>query len=144
MNKLFLKLLVLFVFTQLVTGCAGLADYTVELPGDYTIFRTSGDMIFIVPKLEDGLYGEKIIDEKVIEVAWDDRYILAKQMGLMTNPENPRYVDVINPEDISYWILDYTTDEVDGPFIESEFIDKRKELGISEDIVLQDVEDLRN
>lgn len=128
----------------LLTGCAGVSDFDVDLPGDYSIIRTSPDIVFISPKLEDGLFGETMIEEKVVEVAWNNRYILAKQIGFMSNPENHLYMEVLNPNDTSYWILDYTTDELAGPFTESEFTDKRSELGISEDIELKAVEDLRN
>ncbi len=34
----------------LLTGCAGLGDYDIDLPGDYSIVRTTAHNVTIAPK----------------------------------------------------------------------------------------------
>ena len=61
----------------------GLADYSYDLPGGYWLVRSSVHEISITPK--EGYDPENpppIIPAKVAEIAFDDRYILAKQYNL--------------------------------------------------------------
>ncbi|WP_158512572.1 hypothetical protein [Rummeliibacillus stabekisii] len=51
MNK---KVILFFGVMLLVSGCAGLADYDVDLPGNYSIIRTSGHEITIAHKTDIG------------------------------------------------------------------------------------------
>ncbi|TKG87739.1 DUF3997 domain-containing protein [Puteibacter caeruleilacunae] len=70
------------------------------------------------------------IDETVFEVGFDDRFIIAKQY-----PEGQKDM-------IRYFILDSNKDtelaeveaSVFGPLTETDFLEKRKSLGISEEL----------
>ena len=77
----------------------------------------------------DGGWDEKtpVIPTKVVEVAWDERFVIAKQQIVRLG------------EKYQFWILDTTVPKIFGPFEESAFKEKRNELGISESLVLKDV-----
>ena len=67
----------------------------------------------------------------MIEVAWDERFILAKQQHLKDGrPVWWRY---------SYWILDVTKPECFGPFNAEEFATRRAELGVPDGLELKHV-----
>lgn len=124
------KIIVLFSFLFL-GGCAGLADYSIDLSKEYSLLRTSGNNITIVPKsdYQDGMWEENVIPSKVVEVGWDADYIIAKQQDY---PKNEFY----------YWILNINEEYVEGPFILSEFQEKSIEYGIS-DLELKSVDDIK-
>ncbi|MFJ8236106.1 DUF3997 domain-containing protein [Ureibacillus sp. NPDC094379] len=115
----------------LQTGCAGLADYSVELPGNYSIVRTSAHQVTISPKNGDTGWESPAIPTKVTEVAWNENHILAKQLGLMKDPDSSNGYKIPNKEDVHFWLLEVESGEVMGPFDETSFNDKKKEIGIS-------------
>lgn len=68
---------------MLLSGCVspGMEDYSYTVGTDYMLVRTSGHQISVVPK--DGNDGTKPeIKAKVVQIAWDERYVLAKRLGL--------------------------------------------------------------
>lgn len=142
-NKVFHHFILVFGCLLILTGCPGMADYDIDLPGDYSVVRTSGHNIIIAPKISDHLWGMEVIPAKVTEVASDERYILAKQLGLMRSPNSSSSYAIPNIDDENYWILDFMSNEVYGPMNHDDFIDKKNELGITEEIKLKDVEKLR-
>lgn len=127
----------------MLAGCAGLANYSIDLPGNYSIVRTSAHQVKIAPKINDSQWESDIIPTKVTEVAWDDHYILAKQLGLMNDPKSHNGSQIPNNDDIHFWILAFKTGEVLGPFDEEHFIEKKKALGISQNVILKPVEDFK-
>jgi len=64
---------------------------------------------------------------KVVEVAWDDRWILAKRQQL-------RMDNVFD-----FWILDTKEKKLYGPINETSFAAKRKDLNVSAGLELKDV-----
>ena len=111
-------------------GCAagpGLADYSYDLACDYTLVRSSGHQISICHK-GSNLAGVHI-EAKVVEVAWNDRYIVAKRLGLVNENDHNRY-QVPDEDDVSYWIIDAHTDTLYGGYNLGEFKAKQKELNI--------------
>ncbi|MGE7667267.1 DUF3997 domain-containing protein [Ureibacillus composti] len=137
------RFIILIVFSLLLlTGCAGLADYSVDLPGNYSIVRTSAHQVTISPKNGDTGWGSPVIPTKVTEVAWDETYILAKQLGLMKDPNSSNGYEIPNKKDVRFWILEIESGGVMGPFDEASFKDKKKELGISKSVKLKEVKDL--
>lgn len=141
MSKLCSKMLVLFI--MMLTGCAGLADYSYDLPGDYSIVRTSAHQVTIAPKISESNWGSDIIPKKVTEVAWDDNYILVKQLGLMIDPSSRNGYQIPNNDDIYFWIIEFKTGEVLGPLDDEGFIRMKHELGILDNVILKNVEDLK-
>lgn len=126
----------------LLTGCPGVADYSVDLPGNFSVVRTSAHQVTIA-QMSDTMWGENIIPIKVTEVAWDDKYIVAKQLGLKKDPNSTNGYVIPNVDDVHFWIVAYQTGEVFGPLEEESFSEKKRQLNISEDVVLKKIEDLR-
>ena len=124
-------------------GCAGLADYSVELPGNYSIVRSSAHQVTISPQISESHWGSAIIPTKVTEVAWDDNYIVAKQLGLINDPKSSNGYQIPNEDDVHFWIVQISSGKVFGPLDEERFDEKKKELRISERIKLKKVESLK-
>jgi len=128
----------------MLTGCAGLADYSIDLPGNYSVVRTSAHQVTLAPKISDTHWGADVIPTKVTEVAWDDDYILVKQLGLMDDPDSSNGYQIPNNDDEHFWILEFKSGKVFGPLDEDEFIEKKNEFGISENVILKKVANLKN
>jgi hypothetical protein len=107
------------------------ADFGAPLAGDYVLYRTSARNVGVSPL---GGFGQQTprIPKKVLELAHDDRYVIAKQQP---NPTLSGH----DPGPFSYWILDTSPPEVFGPLTIREFEALRLELGISSSLVMQDV-----
>ena len=133
------------VFFSLImlTGCAGLADYSLDLPGNYSIVRTSAHQVKVALKISDSHWGSDVIPTKVTEVAWDDSYILAKQLGLVNDPKSSNGYQIPKNDDVHFWILEIKSGEVFGPLDEVNFVEKKNEFGISESVILKKIEDLK-
>lgn len=114
-------------------------DFTHSFAGDYELVRTSVHQVIIVPK---GGWSDDTpkIPSKVVEVAWDDRFILAKRQHLKRRGMSPSdgYEEPVDGK-FDYWILDTRRPTGYGPFDEAEFGNQRKELGISELLPMRDV-----
>lgn len=127
----YLKVYVLFIVIVAISGC-GIGDYEMELPNNYIIWASSAHQVEIVPK-ESSYFEEDKIPSKVVEIAWNDRYIIAKQYGLKEKYPNKsdNSYKVPDTSKIYYWILD-TKDKVRyGPYInEKDFNDKKNEISI--------------
>lgn len=127
----------------LLTGCAGLADYSVDLPGNYSVVRTSAHQVILAHKISDTHWGPDVIPTKVTEVTWDDNYILVKQLGLMDDPDSSNGYQIANKDDEHFWFLEIESGKVVGPLNKDEFIEKKQELGISKSVKLKKIEDLK-
>lgn len=115
-----------------MTGCSGVTDYRIILNNDYYIAKTSANNAKIF-KIEDKditgrapsipVYNkendEEYEKESVIKVGQDSTYIIAQ-----TNMDR-------------YYILDTKEESVLEFKSEYEFNLKKKELGISEDVLLE-------
>lgn len=141
--KLFRYLLVGLLSLLFLTGCPGPSDYEMDLPGGYSVIRTSADEVKIAPKVSEGSWGTDVIPAKVTEVAWDDKYIIAKQLGLKNDDASENGYQIPDEKNVSFWILEVTTDEVTGPLDGNSFTKKKAEFGISNDVVLQEIDDIR-
>ncbi len=133
------------VFFSLImlTGCAGLVDYSLDLPGNYSIVRTSAHQVKVAPKISDSHWGSDVIPTKVTEVAWDDNYILAKQLGLVNDPKSSNGYQIPNNEDVQFWIIEIKSGKIFGPLDEVNFVEKKKEFGISESVIIKKIGDLK-
>ncbi|SFJ57120.1 DUF3997 domain-containing protein [Planctomicrobium piriforme] len=111
----------------------GPRDFTVPLPKNYFIYCMSADRIFIAPKS----WGEStpIIPPKVVEVGFDDRFLIAKQLEL-TQSDYKTPPTVVAQQ---YWILDFGRPEVVGPLTAESFTAERQRLGVSPDLELRNV-----
>ena len=120
----------------IITGCIvspALQDYHYDVSEGYVLMRASPNIIVIQPKERSEEYRVRI-EAKVAEICWDERYTIVKQYELDANKKP-------DPERMNLWILDAQEHVLHGPFNEEELAEKRKELNISEDLVLKDVDD---
>ena len=134
----------LFFSLVMLTGCAGLADYSIDLPGNYSVVRTSAHQVTVAPKISDTGTGPAIIPTKVTEVAWDDNYILVKQLDLMDDPNSSNGYKIPNNNDEHFWILEFKSGKLFGPLDEDEYIEKKNEFSISGNVIPKKVSDLKN
>lgn len=118
----------------------GMEDYSYSVGTGYMLDRTSGHQISIVP--QDGNDGTKPeIGAKVVQVAWDERYVLAKRFGLKkAYPDNPNNsYEIPDETNVQYYILDTIDLKLYGGFDLDEFEQTKVELEISDELILKDV-----
>lgn len=132
-----------------LSGCVGLKlepfgpgmeDYDYSVGTGYMLERTSGHQISIVPQGgNDGTKPE--IGAKVVQIAWNERYVLAKQVGLKkAYPDNPdNSYEIPDETVVRYYILDTIDLELYGGFDLETFEQKKEELEIPDELILQDV-----
>ena len=142
------KLLLILLFLTL-TGCAGLADYSIPLDNRYRIDRLSAHEIAIYgdkpvqtgdDTREDYLY----VPEKVTDVWWNDQYIIAKKLELVTTENNYKEPPKnISTEDITYWIIDVKNHQILEKTDENALQNAIEKLGIREEVQFTPVEKLK-
>ena len=144
-RKIFVYSTLVFFYLTILSGCGGSsgANFDLDLPGNYSIVSTSAQKVFISPKIGDNHWGPEVIPVKIIEVAWDDNYILAKQLGLVNDPDRNDGSQIPDNKDVNFWILEIGSGKVFGPLDELNFIEKKTELGVSKSVILKKIEDLR-
>jgi hypothetical protein len=120
--------------------------YEVHLPEGYSLIRSSAHEVTLNKQIDDINWGEAIIPAEVVEIAWNDKYILVKQIGLKRrNPNNiGDTYEIPDESKVSYWILEIENNDVYGPFNEKEFSEKKEELFISSNIELIKLYDYKN
>ena len=115
-----------------MVGCAGAADYEIELINGFKVIRTSAQKVHIAS--QEYSYDELLIPlladydegEYVTQVGHDnDRYIIAK-----TNLNN-------------YYLLDTKEPRVDGPFTEEKFIQVKENAKIPESVTLKNLDEYK-
>lgn len=128
--KRIITFLSISLFMFLLVGCAGAADYEIELINGFKVVRTSAEKICIgspdysYDKVLVPLYKNYEDGEYVIQVGHDkERYIVAK-----TNLDN-------------YYIIDTKDVLVSGPFDKEKFDTIKEKIGISESMNLKDLDE---
>ena len=118
------------------------SDFSASLAGDYEIVQTSAHQVSITPK-GGSSDGTPIIPSMVVEVAFDDRFILATRQHLKHRSQSPNdhYEEPVQGK-FDYWILDTNGPSVTGPIDEAEFAIKWTELGISDQLQMQSASSL--
>jgi hypothetical protein len=116
----------------------GLADFEAPLPGGYKLYRSSAHQITVLPS-------DRGIPPKVVEVGYDDDFIIAKQNHLRRrSPGNSKDTsEEPDPGVFSFWIIDLRKSESYGPLTEDEFAAKRNDLAVSQSVMLRDVYDYK-
>lgn len=113
--KKWIGMISLCLFVAGTMGCAGAADYEIELINGFKVIRSSAECIYIGSS--EYSYDEVLIPlfstyengEYVTEVGFNDRYIGAK-----TNKEQ-------------YYLLDTKLPSVSGPFTKEEYFSEDAE-----------------
>lgn len=129
-------LFVSFIISIISSGCAGLGDYEFDVAGGYKLLRINA-LEVVVLKESVGYQKGMYIPPKVVEVAWDDRFVIAKQLGFTDIPGKGSMPDEMK---VGYWILDTTVKKAHGPYNLEDFEKNRQLLGVSPDIILKNVQ----
>lgn len=134
------KYFLLFISTVIILcGCAGATNFSIDLSEKYSIVSTSAHMVTIAPKREFG-WGENLIPTEVIEVGWNQHYLVAKQRDI-SNLEGKELED-LNKGTMYYWILHMDSGKTDGPLNYDELMDKKMEYTISDAIEMVEASEL--
>jgi hypothetical protein len=127
----------LLIFT--LTGCAGVGDYDIDLGKGFKIIRISNDVIRISQEEVESVYRD-FIPEKVTEANYDERFIIAKQLGFKNDLSEKLVKKIPDESNISYWIIDKSNLQVFGPLSLDSFNEKKKELEMELNLIK--IEDL--
>lgn len=119
-----MKRWIILFFTILLAGCTGDTDHSAYTINDeYELINTSGNAFELFPK-QDAVYATQYIPAKVTEIAWDDRYIIAKQIEEKSDPNNPEAA-MTNKQSEHYWIIDVKHNKRFGPYNEKQFLEQK-------------------
>ncbi len=137
-----LLIIAIFLLLGIILGVLGAAfiilvspgqyDYSYDIVNNFELIRSSAHDITIIPKDRYSTENE-IIPTKVVEVAWNNRYVIAKQYGMKkAYPEEADNTYEIPDETVvNYWILDTENKERYGPFSYEEFSTKLQEFNLT-------------
>jgi hypothetical protein len=130
-------------FLWLECGCSPdpmMGDFDLSLAGGYRLERESPDSVDIYHETA----GQEIgVPAKVIEVACNERFILAKQQELQPRGDFPGDVLLAPvPGKFHFWVIDVGATNRYGPMKETEFTAKLKSLGQT-NLHLKDVQRFR-
>lgn len=125
-------LFLLIIGTILYTGCIGpgLGDYEYDIAGSYKVIRTSVHEVSITTLGSS----KTVVPAKVVEIAWDQKFIIAKQLPLIKNDDSN--VPIPDENTINFWIIDTSDAKVYGPLANEDFEKNKLTLGVPEDLIL--------
>jgi Protein of unknown function (DUF3997) len=106
-----------------------MGDFDLALINGYYLVRTSPDSVEILHMDDSRHLG---VPAKVVEIAWNEHFILAKQQELQPRGDFPGdTLSIPAPGKFHYWIVDTIQTNRYGPLIQKEFEDKLQSLGLS-------------
>lgn len=129
---------VAFIAIKLFTGDFGIgADDAVQLPGGYR-YRSESNYNKLIYDPHVPLVESEIIPCTVEDYAFNERFILAKQIVYldcyMQSPLTPSQTD----GEIKYWIINAETRTRMGPYDWMEYLQMRLELNIGEELTISE------
>ncbi|PFA24115.1 MULTISPECIES: DUF3997 domain-containing protein [Bacillus cereus group] len=132
-----MKRLMTIISIILLTGCTVNSNHSAYTINDeYELIKTSGNAFELFPK-QDAVYATQYVPAKIVEIAWDDLYIIAKQIEDKSNPNNPES-SITNKQNEQYWIIDMNNNRRFGPYNEKQFQEQKEAFRISQQ--LQNIE----
>ena len=111
----------------LLSGCAGLGDWSATLVEDYAIWRINGVTVVLVKEDADGNSGRTVVDSYIYRVTWNEDFICVQR----TDPPETGGSLPIRPE-VSYYILRVSDGEVFGPYTAEEYQARCEALDVSD------------
>lgn len=129
MNRYYIILVVIgILLISLACGGIGLA-YEHDLTGDYAVWATDQvEQAAVVQKIPGTSSATVIVESMVVAYGWDDDFIIAKQ-----HPNLDGFSEI--DTSLTHWfIVQVATGDVYGPLTEEEYLQHRKEFGISDDL----------
>ncbi len=131
---LILKRLMTVIAIILLTGCTTNSNshsaYTIN--DEYELVKTSKNAFELFPT-QDAVYATQYVPAKIVEIAWDDIYIIAKQIEEKSDPNNPES-SITNRQSEYYWIIDMNNNRRFGPYNEKQFQEQKEAFRISEQL----------
>ncbi|HVM62110.1 MAG TPA: DUF3997 domain-containing protein [Verrucomicrobiae bacterium] len=116
-------------------------DYEIPLVGGYRVLRTNADDVEVV-SMDKKFHS--CIPPKVVGIAWDNKFIVARQQQLKARGNFPGdTLPVPVPGQFSYWIVDTTATNCLGPMTEPDYLVKSRSLEL-EHLQMQDVSSLKH
>ena len=131
MNRHYIILVVTgILLISLACGGIGLA-YEHDLTEDYAVWAPDlAEQAAIVQKVSGTSGATVVVEPMVVAYGWNDDFIIAKQHP---NLDGFSQVDT----NITHWfIIQVATSDVCGPLTEEEYLQHRKEFGISDKLDL--------
>ncbi|MDM5189729.1 DUF3997 domain-containing protein [Bacillus sp. DX4.1] len=117
----------------LLTGCTANSTHSAYTINDeYELVNTSGSAFELLPK-QDAIYATQYIPAKIVEIAWDDIYIMVKQLEEKSDPNNPE-ATIANKQNEHYWIIDVKNNRRFGPYNEKQFQEQKEAFRISKSL----------
>ncbi|WP_171046328.1 DUF3997 domain-containing protein [Lentibacillus cibarius] len=108
----------------ILTSCAGLGDYSIDLPGNLQVDRINGENI-VISLIDDASgSGTTIVPAKVAEVGWNKKYIIVRQTD----------------QKEGFWVVKVDTAKAIGPLDHKNFLKKKKELNIPSEVELKSLD----
>lgn len=135
------NLVVLILLSVILTGCSSdiaesfiptPGDYTIHLTSDYDVVRVNSESIVIVNQDGSYVFDNLSKSRKISMVGYDDNFIVAKQ-DMYTNQKED------NTEGY-YWIRDINNETSYGPYDYNNYLEKRAELGIPNEVELKNLD----
>lgn len=138
--------IIFIIIAILLTGCGdlmvgpGLTEYEYDVGDKYKLITISAHQVVVIPKdLTLNSYLPRI-EAKVTKIAWDEKFIIAEQLGFKRKyPDNPNNT-YMEPDEskMSYWILNVEESKLFGPFSKDEFVKQREGLEVPKKLELKD------
>jgi hypothetical protein len=111
----------------------GAADYDYSLPGGFSVRSTSSHQVEIASQF--ALPG---VPPKVVEIGWDNRFIVAKRQLLRDRGDFPGdNYQVPAPDKYEFWIIDVTSTNRFGPLDEKALAERMEILGVPNTIKMR-------
>lgn len=140
--KKYLLYFVSIISIILLTGCPGAIDSMAwkELGHGYIYYESAG-----LPTISNNS-SHKGINGVVFSYDYNDEFIIALEKDILL-PEQEKtklisdnkYYDLLLEKGVSkYWLIVQTNDSIYGPFKRDEYLRKREELGVPEELKLNE------
>jgi hypothetical protein len=125
----------------LLTSCSLESEHTLG-KRCYLLGDEANTMISEEIKGKDGFYDDIILGE-IVDYDFDKNFIIvlrnASEKAELYFGDHPLWSQQHGKDSIQYWIIDKNKRVVYGPLMESEFSLKRKELGVSKELKVNNV-----
>ncbi|WLR44452.1 DUF3997 domain-containing protein (plasmid) [Bacillus carboniphilus] len=110
----------------LLTSCAGVGDYEISLGGNFELVRANNKHVMVTYNSD---LSPIIIPAKVVEINYNNDYIIAKQLGMKADEEDPDF-EILDETDVNYWIVEKNAITAIGPLNEEDYKLKLEKLNI--------------
>ncbi len=139
-TRLVLPVVLCTLFFLQCCCCCAVPYFPPKITGRYLLYNDdelSGYSIATsVGFTGSGWLYECVVPNEVVEIGWNDEFILAKQ--------HPReYFEPANTAITHWYIIDVKNERVYGPLTQPQFLEKKRELGVPQEIELVAVEAAR-